>query len=494
LKGDIQRVLLFSLLAQAAGFAKSLLIAFYFGIGAELDGYYLAQIPPVFLSGVVVGALQAGLMPVYSSLIANQQAEKAAALIGSVLLGLIVLTGIASIALAVAAPTLVHLLSPGSSRLALEAGATSLAVLAFLLLLNGVADFLALILNAHLKFAAAALAPVANAAVASALLVFAPEWGLLNLVWGTLLGLAVQLVIVAIAFRRTKVQIQISLKAPADVRTVAVLATTMVPGLVLANATGAVPQLWASSLGDGALSAFSYAQRIHGAAVQAFAMALSTVLLPHFSRQLARSNEGGIAAGLRHGTPLLALLGVAAIVWVGLVGTDALKLLFMRGAFDAKAVAAVHAAWLWLTFGLVPTIWVIVLAKVLQAARKGALLSANAVATLGLTVILCAWLGRVAGLAGIAAAVGLAYAATVPFLAWVVDRRLRQEKMEPAEPTGPGRRSLIVGPAIVIGTFGFLTHAVFESLGSIPVLVAVTATVGLTCALGYRWVSRSVSA
>src|SRR5207245_5542263 len=50
---------------QAAGFAKLLVIADYFGAGPSLDAYYLGSVIPTFLAGISAGILQTGFVPAY---------------------------------------------------------------------------------------------------------------------------------------------------------------------------------------------------------------------------------------------------------------------------------------------------------------------------------------------------------------------------------------------------------------------------------------------
>ncbi len=133
---DIARVLTLSALTQIAGFGKSVLIAYYFGVNAELDGYYLAQAIPALFSSVSTLFLQTGLLTVYVNHLARGESEAAAALLARILLALAALGIAISAVVSASAPTLVSLIAPDASASVQDSAVTSLRILAFLLLLN----------------------------------------------------------------------------------------------------------------------------------------------------------------------------------------------------------------------------------------------------------------------------------------------------------------------------------------------------------------------
>ena len=72
-----------TLLANLVSFAKSLLIASYYGTSAELDAYFLSLAPLRMVLGILVGALQVTLIPKYLELKEKQGEVYAFALFGS---------------------------------------------------------------------------------------------------------------------------------------------------------------------------------------------------------------------------------------------------------------------------------------------------------------------------------------------------------------------------------------------------------------------------
>jgi putative peptidoglycan lipid II flippase len=349
-----------------------------------------------------------------------------------------------------------------------------------------VVDCLSLALNAHGSFAIAALAPTINALVASALLVALPEWGLGNLIWGTLIGLTAQLALVSFEFHRRRIRLRWGLGAKLGPALLA--GAAIIPGLIFANLSGLVPQVIAARLGDGAVATFSIAMRLHGAITQVLAIALSTVLLPHFASAVGRGDYLLIAGQLRKGFPIVAFLAVALLMWVGLVGELFVALAFERGAFDRAASNAVASVWFWLTVGLLPTVWGLVLAKVLQAMQLGATISAIALLGLVLTISMSLLLAEFGGLNGLALAVGLGILGTTIGCTVITARRLGMSLLFPAK--YPWRLvPFATFAAATVAALVAVDLALRVSPGRIE-LVGITICVGIATALGLRLLLR----
>lgn len=480
MRRDIARVLSLSALAQVAAFGKGVLIAYYFGIGVQLDGYYLGQAIPATITGILIGFLQTGFLTIYAGQLARAETHAAAALLGRMLIVLAAVGVFTGLVLSSTAPFLVSLLAPDSAPSVQDAAVASLRVLAFLLLLNGLVDCLSLALSAHGFFSVATFAPAANALVASALLIALPDWGLDNLIWGTLLGFFVQLMLVAAEMRRRGIKLRWNV--PVNLAPVAKAGAAIVPGLVFANLSVLVPQIIAARMGDGAVAAFSFAARLHGAATQVLAMALSAVLLPYFAHAVGRGDHAAIAAALRKGFPLIALIVVAALLWVGLVGDRFVSLLFERGAFDETATTAVSGTWFWLTVGLLPAIWGVVLAKVLQALRLGLTMSVIAFFGLLLTSVLSVVLAETAGLSGLALAVTLGTLGAALGNALVAQRHLRNV-LSTFDTWSSSRLVPMIVAIVSVAGVSFFADSLLNQMSTVTHLVGVTLSVTLTSAL-----------
>ena len=166
---------------------------------------------------------------------------------------------------------------------------------------------------------------------------------------------ATQLLLVGYEARRRR--IKLAWRVPVNLRPTFLAGAAIIPGVLFAHLSILVPQIVAARLGDGAIASFSIAMRLHGATTQVLAVVLSSVVLPGFAHAAGRGEFSKIAAQLKRSFPVVALISISMLLWVGLVGESRSSLAFERGAFDRSATSSVSSVWFWLTLGLLPTIW-----------------------------------------------------------------------------------------------------------------------------------------
>lgn len=390
MKKQLVSVMAVTLLAQLAAFVKLWLTARLFGVGPELDGYNLGFVLPTLVAGILSGMLQTGLFPVYAQLRAEGNTRRLEQFERLVLLAMGVLAGIIALVLAVGASNVAELLAHDSTDAVRQWTAFVLPWAAAAILLNGIGDYLGYVLALRGRYVIAASAPIANAILGAALLAAWPEGGLLNLTLGTVAGIALQVMICLAGaqwagFRPFGVTLAVG-EFKSEFAQMLRLGGWILPGLVFANLTASLPTILVAQYGEGAVSAFGYAYRLHQSAIQLLVMAASPVILAHFSDLVARGEWESLRVLLRKAGWISLTIGFVAWAGVFLLGEPVLAIVFGHGRFDAEAVNRVASQWAWLTLGLAPAILGNVLAKCLQALARPRLISV--LAAVGLLVLL----------------------------------------------------------------------------------------------------------
>ncbi len=358
-------------ISQIAALAKTWIVARQFGVGPDLDGYNLAFTAPAVIVGVISGSIQIGLFPICSQL--RQESGEVA----TVRIERMVLVGVTALALLISLLLFaVNGLVGGWIARDATVGVVSATIFAMkfasaAVVLNVAGDLLGYQLAMRGKFMIAAAAPIANVVVSSAMLLAWPTLGLLNLVAGTTVGLALQVSIVALGAHVHGIRLFGDLPSRAEftpaARRILGLSVWMFPALLFSNVTNALPPMLLTRFGDGAVSAFGYAFRIHQSIVQLLVMAAAPVILARFSDLVARKEWATLDRLQRKALLAAAVIGLTAVVAVWVLGAPLLKLVFGNGRFDDIAVARVAKHWLCLTFGLGTAIFGNVLAKRIQA-------------------------------------------------------------------------------------------------------------------------------
>ena len=380
-----------TVLSQLAAFFKLWFTARYFGVGSELDGYNLALVTPVLISGIVSGVIQTGFFPVRARVcvrfgLLDTEAFERAVFWSCVLLG-VILAGLVFLSV----PLLVEWLTVKSQPSVRDTFLFTLSFVVLLIPLNIACDCSGYMLAMRDKFAYAAGAPIVNGILGGLILFMWPSTGLFGLVLGTLVGLIAQLFVCIFGLRKSKFSVFGRLpscksfsRQGYDMLT---LGGWVLPGVFFSNVASSLPLVWAASYGEGVVSSFGYAYRLHTSLIQLLVMSSSTLLLARFSTLISEEDHSGVRRLLRQAVLVSSVIGVAGTLSVWLLGEPLLLLLF-GGRFDSDAAYKVTQLWFWLTTGVGFALLSNVFAKLWQAQSRPKLLSVMAASSL-LTMVLC---------------------------------------------------------------------------------------------------------
>ena len=429
----------YTMLSRVLGFLRDILIAAALGAGPVADAFFLAfRIPNMFRRLVAEGAFAAAFVPMYSRRLEADgpgPARGFAEAVLAVLLGaLLAITLVAEITM----PWLMRAVAPGFLG---DPEKFDLAVLftritfPYLLFMALVALFGG-VLNAHLRFAAAAAPLLLNLVLIAAVLGFAdagPTPGH-ALAWGVALAGAGQFVWMALACRRAGIALR--LPRPRLTPEVKRLLRLMVP----AGLTAGVYQInllvgtIVATLEGSAVSYLYYADRVSQLPLGVVGVALGTALLPMLSRALQAGDRvlaidqqcRAIEVGL-----LLTLPAAAALI---VIAEPVIAVLFERGAFGAEAVAATGAGLAAFALGLPAYVLVKVLVPGFFARQDMVTPLKVSLAAMAANIALIAALFPALGFVGIALATAASSGLHAALLWWwlarrgllVIDDRLRR--------------------------------------------------------------------
>ncbi len=477
-------VVVFGIVLQAAGVAKLLVVANYFGTGPRLDAYYLGLVIPTFAAAVLTGMLQTSFVPLYIRARSRAEDEVARNLASFALTWSALALGIVALAATLTrGAAMILLASDTSMQTRVELQAAFLPLL-WMAPLTSMADCGAMLLNAEGRFAAAASAPLLNIVVGTLVLATSRNLGIYALVWSLLAGLTAQLVVVLLALRRAKIPLRLRVKFPFSIRgaLTAVALPVLISG-VLGNLIPAFIQLIAARAGVGAVSAMGYALRLHNAVVQAVVISVSVVLLPHFARLSAEGRTAELRQSLERVFAATLLFFAAAVVLVSASGSRVLGILLQRGSFTAADAQQVSGVWLALTIGLLGATWGIFLARLFQAQRQPWVIARLAIVSVVVNAILAFTFMPIWGVVGVAAASSLAYTIIMGLFHLRADRTLGRVLSGAA--LGFAVRAIVANA--VAYCLAVWLGSLLEVYGSVSVVLAqmlVVATVNMLLARG----------
>ncbi len=283
-----------SLVSRLLGVFRDRILASQFGAGQQLDIYYAAfRIPDLLFNLVVLGALSAGFIPIFSSLVKNfTNPEKAddnnAAwqlannVINILSLFLLIFSGLG----VVFAPFLINLITPGFSPAA-QLQTVMLTRIMFLSpLFLGISGVLGGMLQSFKRFLIYSVAPIFyNLGIIAGALWFSNWFGLSGLAWGVVLGaffhMAIQIpAVYVLGFRYS---FKINFKDQATLK----IGKLMVPrtlSLAITQVDLMVVTIIASSLSAGSLAIFNLANNLQSFPVGIFGISFAVAAFPSLSQ------------------------------------------------------------------------------------------------------------------------------------------------------------------------------------------------------------------
>lgn len=282
-----------SLISRLLGILRDRILASNFGAGEQLDIYYAAfRIPDLLFNLIVLGALSAGFIPIFSGLIkdinkpddeSNNPAWSLAANVINLLSLFLVAFSVLGIFFA---PWLAKLIAPGFS---IEAQ-TNMVLLTRVMFLSplflGVSGVLGGILQSFRRFLVYSLAPIFyNLGIIIGAIWFFKWFGLIGLAYGVVLGAFLHMLIqipavFSLGFRHS---FKINLHDGATRR----IGKMMIPrtmSLAVTQVDLLVTTIIASGLATGSLAVFNWANNLQSFPVGIFGISFAIAAFPALSQ------------------------------------------------------------------------------------------------------------------------------------------------------------------------------------------------------------------
>lgn len=281
-----------SFISRLIGIVRDRIFAHMFGAGAELDVYFAAfRIPDLVYNLVIVGALSAGFIPVFTKLVSKN--KKDAWLITNGIINILGLTILGLILiLYYFAPQIMLVLVPGftAQQLATTVMLTRIMFLSPLIL--GLSSIVSGVLQSYKCFLFYALTPILyNFGIIFGAVYLVPHYGLKGLAYGVVIGAVLHLVIQLPTFFKHGFRYEFIL--PFKNKHIKEILGTMLPrtlGLATTQLNLLVITMLASTIGVGSVAVFNLANNIQHFPIGIIGISFAIAAFPTLS-ELAGQNK-----------------------------------------------------------------------------------------------------------------------------------------------------------------------------------------------------------
>lgn len=333
------------LLGYLLSFAKESVMAYFFGISADMDAYTIAIQVPVLLFSFVSVAINNVVIPIYSK-VYYQQNEVTANIFVNKLLTLLFLGLLGFVVLAeIFASGLIYLFAPGFSSETHELATTLLRIVFPTVVFTVVQNVYTAVINVHKSFVAPSFAVYfLNIGLIGGILLLHGLLGIASACIGQLIGCFLQFGY--LVFLARKIYIFRSNKDLAhdeNLKLAMKMTWPVIWSISVAEINALINRLVASFLFVGSVAALGYAQKVNGIAMGLFTHVISTIIYPFYAESAANKDKIQLGRRVNLTISVYTMFLMPLTVGILCLKEEITQLAFGRGQFDAAAVDVTQA-------------------------------------------------------------------------------------------------------------------------------------------------------
>lgn len=422
-------IAVFTGVVKAAAVIKALLIARRLGTGGELDAYYIAVLATSFATSLIAGSLSIALIPTFVRARECEGAEAAQTLFSTLLCCTIGLLLITSLLIVAAAPLYLPFVASGFNAQKLTLTFDLICLMAIVVLLSGIANIFAAVLNATERFALPAISPIITPISFIFFLLLDKPGGVFSLAAAMVCGAALEMLVLGAALKWQGLSLFPKWHGfNSHLREIKSQFSPRVAGQLLRSGSNIVDQSMAAMLPSGSVAALNYGNSVVSSLRGMIGAALGSAVIPFFSRMVARQDWKGLRHTLRRYLLLIFTITVPITVAVFLFSEPLIRILFQRGSFspsDTLLVSQIQAFYvLQIPFAVANNLTGRLLSSLLKAHILMWMAAVNLLLNIGLNILFI----RKFGVAGIALSTSCTFLVSFSFLGLYSLRSLRRHE------------------------------------------------------------------
>ena len=351
-------------ISRVAGLGREIVAASFFGTKGPISAFTIAfQVPNLVSNLFANAALSAAFVPVFTELLQQGRRREALRLASTLFWIILIVLGAISAVFILAAGLIMPLFTGPTFTPPLDSFTVAFSQILFpVVLLIGLTGLFVGILQSYEHFTIPAIAPAAwNLVIIVLLVVLRPHFhgGVENgnqvyaYAIAILVATFVQTAMVFGALRRIDFRLEFSIDwHDPRIRQVFTLMLPVTIGLGIVNLDQLINSVFGTLVNKEAPRAIDNAFRIYMLPQGLFSVAVATVLFPTLSRMAARHDVRNMRRTIGIGMRQINLLLIPSAVFMLVLTTPIVRLVFERGQFNATSTSLVSEALFWFAFSL----------------------------------------------------------------------------------------------------------------------------------------------
>ncbi len=326
--------------SRLLGLLRDRFLASSFGAGDTMDIYYAAfRIPDLVYNLLILGALSAAFIPVFTGLIAKQDNKEEAWKMANGVMNLaIFFLIIVSLVLAIFTPFLMKLITPGFSPEKMEKVILFTRIMFLSPIFLGISGIFGGILTSFKQFLIYSIAPIFyNLGIIVGILVFVKFMGPIGLAWGVVLGALFHMLVQWPAVKNIGFSFFPNLKESfrnKDVRKVIKLMIPRTMGIAVNQINLLVITIFASLLAAGSLAIFNFAQNLQSVPLGIFGVSFSIAVFPNLAGCFARKEKESFVANFSKTFRQILFFVIPLSIFMLVLRAQIVRVVLGSGKFD----------------------------------------------------------------------------------------------------------------------------------------------------------------
>jgi putative peptidoglycan lipid II flippase len=327
------------LASRILGLLRDRFLASTFGAGDTLDVYYAAfRIPDLIYNLLILGALSAAFIPVFTSLVSREKEDEAWELASGIMNIAIAFIILLSAIFAIFAPWIMKLITPGfpPEKMVQVVYFTRIMFLSPLFL--GISGIFGGILTSFKRFLIYSLAPIFyNIGIIAGVLFFVRFLGPVGLAWGVIFGAFLHMITQYPAARHLGFRHSWSFLVHLSNREVRKVFRLMIPrtmGIAISQINLLVITIFASTLAAGSLAVFNFAQNLQSVPLGIFGISFSIAVFPTLSHFAAKKDNTNFIKSFSQTFRQILFFVIPTSVFILLLRAQLVRVILGAGKFD----------------------------------------------------------------------------------------------------------------------------------------------------------------
>lgn len=332
-------ITLAGLASRVLGLLRDRFLASTFGAGDTLDVYYAAfRIPDLIYNILILGALSAAFIPVFTGLVSKEKEAKAWDVANGMLNLALFFVIILSLVFCVFAPYLMKLITPGFPPEKMVQVVLFTRIMFLSPIFLGISGIFGGILTSFKRFLIYSIAPIMyNAGIIFGVLVFVRFFGSVGLAWGVVLGAFLHMIVQypAVKFLGFKHRFSfLRYFSDKDIRHIFKLMIPRTLGIAIVQANLFVITIFASTLAAGSLAIFNFAQNLQSLPLGIFGVSFAIAVFPTLSALSAKGDNENFVKTFAETFCQVMFLVIPTSVFIIILRAQIVRVTLGAGKFD----------------------------------------------------------------------------------------------------------------------------------------------------------------